>query len=86
METNVPLTKAGLELRVENARSAKALVVLLNRPAAPDELQVDAPKADSILFAGNAIVVPLEAGAPMSVRLHAENGSDLDAVEAWVTR
>lgn len=85
--TSVRLSPNVLELRGRAGNGAKALIVLLNRPAAPDELQVDASNhRHSVLFAGNAIVLPLEPDPPVDVRLRTAPGSDLEAVEAWITR
>ena len=86
-DTGMRFPPAGLKLSGDTRNGAKALIVLLNRPPVPDELQVDASnQARPALFAGNAIVLPLEPGPPVEIQLRAAKGSDLEAVEAWITR
>jgi len=71
-----------VQMRLDPPRGAKALVVLLDRVPAPDELRVDA----NALVAGNAVVIPLKSATPAEVRLSATPGSNLRATEAWITR
>jgi hypothetical protein len=86
-DTGADLSPNGLELRGNAGNGAKALIVLFNRPPTPDELQIDAPNnPHPALFAGNAVVLPLESGAMVDVRLRAAKNSNLDATEAWITR
>jgi hypothetical protein len=83
IDTGVGLQPQGLVLRGENSPGAKALVVLLDRAPSPDELRIDAPA----LVAGNGIVIPLQnSAAPAETHLSAAPGSNLRAMEAWITR
>jgi hypothetical protein len=82
-DTGVGLQPQGVVLRGESSPGAKALVVLLDRAPAPDELRIDAPA----LIAGNGIVIPLQnSTTPAGTRLGAAPGSNLRAMEAWITQ
>ena len=85
IETGVNLKSSDLSLHVDPTEGAYSMIILLNRAVNPGE----ALRVDSIggaVVAGNAVIVPLIPRAPADVRLHATGGSDLRAVEAWITR
>jgi hypothetical protein len=76
IDTGIALDKA--ILRATSTPSARAMIVLLNRAANADDVQ----GPPGMLVAGNAIVVPLQAG---EIRFHSRKPG-LSAVEAWLTQ
>lgn len=81
--TGVGLQPQGLRLRGESSPGAKALVVLLDRAPAPHELTIDRPA----FVAGNTAVIPLQnSDLPAEACLTVDPGSNLRAMEAWITQ
>jgi len=87
-DTGVDLSTNHLVLRKgAGTDGAKALIVMLNREAAPGEVHVDdGTHPLPALFAGNALVLPLEPNKAAELHFHTNPPSNLQAVEAWITR